>query len=82
MSRAKAHTRVGATLAVTVFALAGCGGDRPGEPDGQPTAPHTNIDNGQGLTVVHVKVDGGRLVTCVIYDGTNRGGLSCDWSAR
>ncbi|MDN3356050.1 hypothetical protein [Actinomadura sp. DC4] len=69
--------------AAVALVLAGCGsGGAAGEPNGNPTAPFTSADSSQDLTVVHVKVDGGPPVTCVIYDGYRAGGLSCDWGAR
>ena len=59
-----------ATLAAVVL-LTGCAQERE--------APATPGPVGGTTEVIHVDVDG-RSVTCVVWDGYNAGGISCDWS--
>lgn len=60
-----------------LLALAGCGagsGDAPA-----PASTVAPTYDGEGLSEAHVPLSDGRTVTCVVYAGYKRGGLSCDW---
>lgn len=53
-------------LIATILALAGCS-----EPSG-PGATDGSYE------VIHVDIDG-RSVPCVVWDGYNTGGITCNW---
>lgn len=56
-----------AALALT-FALAGC-------------SSSDRVRNGDDLRETMIRLQDGRVVTCVVYDDSRyaQGGLSCDW---
>jgi len=57
-----------ALILIAVLALAGCGETEPGSVGGT-------------TEVIRVDVDG-RKVTCIVWDGHNAGGVSCDWNPK
>lgn len=62
-------------LTGVVLGLAACGAPPQSREEGW-----TNISEyNEYVKTVEVLVDGDP-VTCVVYDGNNAGGISCDWS--
>ncbi len=59
-----------AACAVALVLLAGCG-----EPGGDDA-----VESKDGITEVRRKISDGRTVTCLIWSGARKGGLSCDWA--
>lgn len=59
-------------IPLSLLALSGCAKD---DADVTPVT----VTGTTGLSVQHVDVDG-RDVTCVVFTGHKKGGLSCDWS--
>lgn len=41
---------------------------------------NTGLD--EGIHEVPVELKDGRTVTCILYKGYRKGGLSCDWGAK
>lgn len=70
----KSRIWAGITLALLATALLGCA-PAPHVEDSQQVA-----ENSGYLHEAHKTLTDGRTVTCVIYVGTYKGGLSCDWA--
>lgn len=64
-------------VAVITFAafavLSGCGTTTP-------PVPSDGIEVRDGVQTIHPKLPDGRTVTCVLWSGYTKGGLSCDWA--
>lgn len=63
-----------ATGALALLTLAACGNSDPG-PIGSPVQDSQN----SYIHSVQVLVTGVGLVTCIIADGSDETGISCDW---
>lgn len=73
--------RTAAVLAALVATgLSGCTASAATEGTEAEERPgFTRVTFQSTLTEQQIELDDGRVVTCVLYDGAHRAGLSCDW---
>ena len=68
------HATTAMIIAITITtALAGCGST------GEDLDETECIDSGNGFQTCTVRMEAGRRVPCVIWAGSAKGGISCDW---
>lgn len=71
-----------ATTAIIMLALAACG-VTGGSADTTETSPACVASGGTSygdLLTCTIELPDTRLVTCLIFDGYNSGGIDCDWA--
>lgn len=56
--------------------ISGCAAPPPSD---EPTRLETSGYVQQDLVEARVILEDGREVVCIVYSGTRKGGLSCDW---
>jgi hypothetical protein len=67
--------RAAIVAALAAIVLTGCGSTSDPEPVGE-----TKLNNLESVRVYPQRLPDGRTVTCLIYTGYQKGGLSCDWA--
>lgn len=71
---------LGIAAAVILTGVA-CGSSPAGAGNACPASKPCTGDTTGSYSVTHVQVDG-RTVPCIVWEGTSKGGISCDWSPR